>query len=124
MHVSPITPGQRKSLQWILEKRPVKIHQGILSALKARGWIQRTSPDSPMEMATGYTLTPLGQQTLGLAEPSSATHGISPIGMEAETCEECGGSGQLLVLDERDQSDPCPWCLGSGRVADRVPQGV
>ncbi|MBF0626745.1 MAG: hypothetical protein HQL91_00850 [Magnetococcales bacterium] len=111
-----ITPAHHKALQAILERRAVKIPLGVLSALKARGWIQLAPNDQPMGTATSYDLTTPGRQALGLHTPSPTQPAANTIGMEAETCEECGGAGQLFVLDETEQSHSCPWCNGSGRI--------
>ncbi|MBF0272337.1 MAG: hypothetical protein HQL98_09775 [Magnetococcales bacterium] len=117
------TPGQLKALYAILEKLPVKIHLGTLSAIKSRGWIQLAINSVAMGLATSYDLTDLGRQALGLELPGhhpTNSSNARTIGLESETCEECGGSGQLLVLDERAESDPCPWCRGTGRVTEML----
>ncbi|MBF0190824.1 MAG: hypothetical protein HQL99_06685 [Magnetococcales bacterium] len=121
-HAPPIpSSAQSKALHAILDRLPVRIHLGTLAALKSRGWIQLAINSAPMGTATSYDLTELGRQALGL-EPSAATshNNARTIGLEAETCEECGGSGQLLVLDERAESDSCPWCRGTGRVTEML----
>lgn len=118
-----VTPAQKKALQTIQERRAVKLHLGTLASLKSRGWIQLALNDAPMAMAISYDLTRLGQQALDPHATSKAANkkATSPIGLEAETCEECGGSGRLLVLDEQGLSDPCPWCQGSGRISSMLP---
>ncbi|MEO5344865.1 MAG: hypothetical protein H7834_00630 [Magnetococcus sp. YQC-9] len=118
-----MTPAQRKALLAIHERRQTKLHLGTLASLKSRGWIQLALNDAPMAFAISYDLTPLGLQAL---EPkrtpgSTSKTGSSPIGLEAETCEECGGSGRLLVLDDQGLSNPCPWCQGSGRINNILP---
>lgn len=112
--------AQKKALQTILEKRPVRIQLGILSALKSRGWIQLAPNDQPMGTATSYDLTTLGKQALGLRASTASNRSTGSIGLESETCEECGGSGKLMVLDEMGEADPCPWCRGSGRIQDLI----
>ncbi|MBF0340532.1 MAG: hypothetical protein HQL95_06145 [Magnetococcales bacterium] len=115
-----LTPSQKKALQAILEKRPVRIHLAILSTLKSRGWIQLAMNDASMGTATSYDLTPTGRETLGVRDPGSTVRSASTIGLEAEICEECGGSGQLFVLDGNEISDPCPWCQGTGRITSML----
>ncbi|MBF0165531.1 MAG: hypothetical protein HQL97_15260 [Magnetococcales bacterium] len=117
-----VTPAQKKALQAIGERRAVKLHLGTLASLKSRGWIQLALNDAPMAMAISYDLTQLGQQALDPHATSKAANkkATSPIGLEAETCEECGGSGRMLVLDEQELSDPCPWCQGSGRISSML----
>lgn len=114
------SPAQKKALQTILEKRPVRLQLGILSALKSRGWIQLAPNDQPMGTATSYDLTTLGRTALGLQGSPQSSRSAGSIGLESETCEECGGSGQWMMLDEQGQSDACPWCHGSGRIQDQL----
>ncbi|MBF0614761.1 MAG: hypothetical protein G8237_13760 [Magnetococcales bacterium] len=115
------SPAQKKALQTIQDKRPVRIQQGILSALKSQGWIQPAPNDQPLGAATRYDLTALGQQALTGKRAATIMHPTAcSIGLEAETCEECGGSGTLLILDEWARAEPCPWCLGSGCIQELI----
>ncbi|MBF0182226.1 MAG: hypothetical protein HQM03_19595 [Magnetococcales bacterium] len=50
----------------------------------------------------------------GAREPGLVIGYAKSIGMEAETCEECGGTGQQILLDESDRRAACPWCHGQG----------
>lgn len=112
------TPGQKRALRSIHDKSTFKLHLGILASLKGRGWIQLAVNADPMGMATSYVLTRLGQKALGLHDTILASCNTNPIGLEAEICEECGGAGQLLILDEKNLLSPCPWCHGTGRIME------
>ncbi len=114
------TLGQKKALRSILDKSSSKIHMGVLASLKARGWIQLAHNADPMGNATSYELTRLGRNALGLHDTINTTR--NAIGLEAEICEECGGTGQLLILDERNRSTSCPWCHGEGEVTEMINQ--
>ncbi|MBF0293801.1 MAG: hypothetical protein HQL96_01315 [Magnetococcales bacterium] len=50
----------------------------------------------------------------GSREPGMVIGYAKSIGMEAETCEECGGTGQQIMLDESDRRVACHWCHGQG----------
>lgn len=111
------TPGQKQALQSIQDGSNVKIQLGTLATLKAYGWIQLARNPDPMGNATSYRLTSLGHKALGHPVTTKTIGYAKTIGLEAETCEECGGSGQLLILDESDQFDSCPWCHGAGQIS-------
>ncbi|MBF0125646.1 MAG: hypothetical protein HQM02_00390 [Magnetococcales bacterium] len=112
------TPGQKKALRSILDKSTDKIQLGTLATLKANGWIQLAHNANPMGTASSYRLTLSGRKVLGLREHPLTMGYAKTIGLEAETCEECGGAGRLLVLDESDRFNTCPWCQGTGTILE------
>lgn len=41
------------------------------------------------------------------------------LGLQEESCEECGGTGKVFSLDAAtDAMLKCTWCHGSGQVAE------
>ncbi|MEO5333818.1 MAG: hypothetical protein H7839_17535 [Magnetococcus sp. YQC-5] len=112
------TPGEKKGLQSILDKSMIPLPSEMLASLQSHGWIRLADNTHPIRTACRHELTALGYRALGLHDPTQTIHHGNAIGLEAETCEECGGSGQLFVLDEKKQCDPCPWCHGTGRITE------